>query len=78
MSDLNDAYKWPKLLYIDVNTDTTHQKFQEWEATLNNRGWNIYKSNDWTRKGKGRQKNTNIDVILTYNIPPDLIKVKIG
>ena len=29
MNDLNDAYKWPKLLYIDVNTDVEHKKFKE-------------------------------------------------
>ena len=78
MNDLNDAYKWPKLLYIDVNTDVEHKKFKEWEATLENRKWQIYKSNNWTRRGKGKQKNTNIDVILTYDIPPDIIKVRVG
>ena len=78
MNDLNDAYKWPKILYIDVNTDVEHKKFKDWEITVKDRKWHLYKSSSWTRRGKGRQKNTNIDVILTYDIPPDIVKVVIS
>ena len=76
MNDLNDAYKWPKLLYIDVNTDVEHKKFKEWEATLENRKWKIYKSNNWTRRGKGKQKNTNIDVKIYKNGGPKVCPKK--
>ena len=78
LDNLNDAYKWPKVVYLDINTDVNHQKFKEWESTLPARGWNIHKSNEWTRKGKARQKVTNIDIILTHNVPSDRTVVKTG
>ena len=33
--------------------------------------------NNWTRKGAGQQKNTNIDIIVTRNIPPDEIRINL-
>ena len=65
LNDLDDSYQWPKVVYMDINTDVTHKKFIEWEQTLPSKGWNIYKSTVWTREGKGNQANTNIDVVLT-------------
>ena len=45
LNELNDAYKWPKIVYMDINTDTEHRKFKEWENSLARRGWELYNSN---------------------------------
>ena len=39
INELSDAYKWPKIIYMDINTDVNHKKFKEWENTLNRRNW---------------------------------------
>ena len=77
-NELDDAYKWPKLVCMDINTDVEHKKFIEWEKTLPSRGWEVLKNNDWTRKGKNKQKDTNIDIILTKGIPLGAIHAQAG
>ena len=78
LNELDDAYKWPKLVCMDINTDVEHKKFVEWENTLARRGWEVLKNNDWTRKGKNKQKDTNIDVILIKGIPLGSIQAQAG
>ena len=31
-------------------------------------GWRVWKNEDWTRKGYGKQKNTNIDIVIYKDI----------
>jgi len=31
-------------------------------------GWKVWKADDWTRKGYGKQKNTNIDIVIYKDI----------
>ena len=40
-------------------------------------GWKIHEVQDWTRKGSGEHKNTNIDIILTRDIEEKDIKVSL-
>ena len=63
------------IIYVDMNTDVTDEKFIEIEGKIRKRNWMSHKSAQWTRKGVKNQKNTNIDIILTRNIPQELIKV---
>ena len=58
-----------------MNTDVNDEKYIETEGLMRKRNWRSYKSAEWTRKEVKNQKNTNIDIILTKNIPQDLIKV---
>ena len=39
------------------------------------KGWSVYESPTWTRKGAGRQKNTSIDIVMTMQIPREKINV---
>ena len=32
------------------------------------KGWKVWKADDWTRKGYGKQKNTNIDIVIYKDI----------
>ena len=66
------------IIYVDMNTDVTDEKFIETEGQIRKRNWISYKSTQWTRKGVKNQKNINIDIILTRNIPKELFKVKWG
>ena len=38
-------------------------------------GWIIHETSSWTRKGAGKQKDTNIDVVVTRGISEESMQL---
>ena len=76
LSYLNEQYIYPKIVYLDINTDIGDRKYKEWKHSTESDGWEIHESQTWTRKGYGKHKDTNIDIVATYNIEKESITLE--
>ena len=56
------------MIYIDMNTDVDNEKYKKFKEFIEIQGWKCHESISWTRKGWDNQKNSNIDIIVTYAI----------
>jgi len=70
-------YNIPQIIYVDINADIKTKRYQLWRKETIRMGWKIHEVQDWTRKGSGEHKNTNIDIILTRDIEEKDIKVSL-
>ena len=51
------------IIYIDINHDTSSEKYRLFEAQINKIGFKSWKSNTWTRYDASG-KHSNIDTII--------------
>ena len=42
--DLEENYNYPMIIYVDMNTDVTDEKFREIEGKIRKRNWKSHKS----------------------------------
>ena len=64
----------PLIIYIDINYDTRTEVFDKFEDSLKRLGFNVAKSNNWTRYNTSGQ-NSNIDIIVYSTKLQNLVKV---
>lgn len=76
LEGLDLEYSYPKIVYVDTNTEVTSRIFERLEEKLGRKNWQVHKCKIWTRKGYGLQKNSNIDVILTKNVDMGRVRIK--
>ena len=62
---------------MDINSDTSTEKYLKWMREKLREGWMIYYSEEWTRKGVGGQKHSSIDIIITQRIPKNAISIEL-
>ena len=43
---------------------------------LQNEGWNCWTNDEWTRRGYGKQRNSNIDIIIYKGLKKEDIKIR--
>ena len=51
IKEIEECYKYPIIVYADINSNVHGEKYKEVEKKLRGKNWISHKSEEWTRKG---------------------------
>ena len=51
IKEIEECYKYPIIVYADINSNVHGEKYKEVEEKLRGKNWISHKSEEWTRKG---------------------------